>query len=271
MSVGALAVVDGVLSSADRAHVPLLDRGFLFGDAALEVLRTNARGAPHLLDRHLERMRATAAFLAIPWPGDAAFRSDLVQIGEGAFRLRLMLSGGSASGLGAVPSMSCRVVLATPLKLPPDERYENGGSAEIMEGRVTVLPGYKVSSYAAGAHFARLARARGVDEILLSDGEAIHEGASSNVFVVRAGALLTPGGPILQGITRARVLELATELEIAATEGALLLDALDSANEVFVTSSVRGIFPLRRVGTRSYGPPGPVTSALMARYACDLA
>lgn len=246
-----------------------MDRGFLFGEAAFEVLRTDASGSPHLLQRHLVRMRGTAAFLSIPWPGDDTFREDLAQIAAGAYRLRLVLSG-DASGLGATPANSHRVVLATPLMLPPEALYREGGSAEIREGRVTVFPGHKVSSYAAGAHFARLARELGVDEILLADAGGILEGASSNVFVVRGGALSTPGGPILPGITRARVLELAGELGIAATEGVVRLEALQAADEVFVTSSVRGIFPLRRVGTRAYGPPGAITTSLMARYAVDL-
>jgi branched-chain amino acid aminotransferase len=116
------------------------------------------------------------------------------------------------------------------------------------------------------------ARRRGAHEAILCTAEgALAEGASSNVFLVKAGCVFTPALAvgILPGITRAHVLSLCRQEGIEAREVERLLPAdLRAADEAFITSSVRGVLPVTRVDDHVLGTgrPGPVSRQLMRLY-----
>lgn len=105
--------------------------------------------------------------------------------------------------------------------------------------------------------------ADGLPLIVDSDG-AVLEASRANVFAVRDGVLLTPplDGRILPGITRMRVLELATSLEIEAAELPLSRDDLLAAEEVFLTGSVRGIEPARSLDGEALATAGHLATEL---------
>lgn len=100
--------------------------------------------------------------------------------------------------------------------------------------------------------------------LLVAGDGAVLEGARANVFAVRDGALLTPplDGRILPGTARAAVLALAAELGIEAQERPLALEELRGADEAFLSSSVRGLCPVREVDGRPLPGPGEVTARL---------
>ncbi len=121
----------------------------------------------------------------------------------------------------------------------------------------------------------RAAKLAGYDEaLLLDDLGNVAEGTGENVFVVRDGRLLTPSleSPILPGITRQCVLELAREraasLGIEVREEGFGREGLYTADEVFLTGTAAEITPVREVEGRVIGAgrPGPVTRALMTAY-----
>ena len=103
------------------------------------------------------------------------------------------------------------------------------------------------------------------DRMLLVQGLA-----SSNLFVVRAARLLTPppADGILEGITRGLVLELARADGLDASEESLEADSLRSADEAFLTATLKGILPIRRCDgwPIRHGRPGPITRRLMALF-----
>ena len=96
------------------------------------------------------------------------------------------------------------------------------------------------------------------------------EGASSNVFAVVGGQVWTPPPEvgILDGITRAKVMQLAREHGIPVVERRISPEELRGADEAFITSATRGVLPVTRVDDRPVGAgvPGPVTRRLMALY-----
>lgn len=114
------------------------------------------------------------------------------------------------------------------------------------------------------------ARAAGWDEAILFDqGGRLVEGAISNVFLVRDGALATPSlacGP-LPGVARAKALELAQRLGIRAEEAILTARDLGAADEIFATNSLVGLMPLAAAGERRLPAPGPLTARLRAAWA----
>jgi branched-chain amino acid aminotransferase len=116
------------------------------------------------------------------------------------------------------------------------------------------------------------ARAAGCDEaLLLNHAGHVAEGATSNVFAVVDGVLVTPplsDGP-LPGVTREVVMECAVRLGVGVEERSLPVERLAELDEVFLTNSVVGIRPVVGILDRWEGAriPGPVTSMLIERYA----
>jgi branched-subunit amino acid aminotransferase/4-amino-4-deoxychorismate lyase len=115
------------------------------------------------------------------------------------------------------------------------------------------------------------ARRAGADEALFLDTEGhCSEASASNLFIATATELATPqlSCGVLPGITRETVLELARGEGIAVAERAIGLHEVRAANEAFLTSSLRGIAPLVRIGEKSIGraAPGELTRRLTAAY-----
>jgi branched-chain amino acid aminotransferase len=132
-------------------------------------------------------------------------------------------------------------------------------------------PAIKSSNLLNNILAVREARARGADEPLLLNLEGqVAEGASSNVFAVRAGRLQTPplSAGILAGITRDVVLEIAASLDIPAREAPLGLEELRGADEAFMTSTTREVVPIHRLDDAVIGSgrPGALTRRLMEAF-----
>jgi len=130
-----------------------------------------------------------------------------------------------------------------------------------------VDPSAKTGAHLPNVLAVQQARAAGAHEALLLDARGfVTEGSSSNVFAVARGVLRTPplAAGILEGVTRGVVLRLAREARVQVEEVALRPEDLEAAEEVFITSTVREIVPVTRLGVRAVGSgrPGPTTRAL---------
>jgi branched-chain amino acid aminotransferase len=170
------------------------------------------------------------------------------------------------------PSVIC---FALPLQTYPEAYYADGVAVGLsLASRATDgtrAVGAKTSNYLGSVLALHEVKARGCHEaIIVGPNGEIVEGATSNVFLVRAGQLLTPPieAGILAGITRKTVLELASELELPVHETQIHPGDLYRADEVFITSTVREIIPVIRVDdiTIASGSPGPCTRRLLAAY-----
>ncbi|WAS89583.1 aminotransferase class IV [Nannocystis punicea] len=276
-----LSTIGRPLDPAEAA-VPVLDRGFLFGDAVFETLRT-AGGRPVAWAAHLARLRRSAAGigLELPWSddelrafvdlthGDTGNTDSLVRIVVTRGVSPLMLDPRQA----LTPTLA---VLAIPLAIPDEAGYARGLRARIVDvTRVPASaldPAFKTANYLPNIQALRQALAAGDDEaILINPVGLVAEGATSNVFAVLGGVLFTPpiSDGILPGITRATILELAASLAIPAQESSLHPFDVRAADEVFLTSSVRGPIAVTTLDgfPVADGKEGPVTSRL--RRACE--
>jgi branched-chain amino acid aminotransferase len=117
----------------------------------------------------------------------------------------------------------------------------------------------------------RDATKNGYDEAILLDTQGlVAEGSAENVFIVKGGVIRTPptSSPILAGITRASVIELAREHGFRLDEVTFTLDEMWSADEVFLTGTAAEVTPVREVDNRRIGAgvPGPITRALQERF-----
>lgn len=100
---------------------------------------------------------------------------------------------------------------------------------------------------------------------LIVDGADVLEADRANVFAVRTGALFTPplDGRILPGVTRSTVIDLAREEGIEVIEGAISLDRLVEADEVFLTNSIRGIEAVDAIDGTPLAGERPLTARLV--------
>ena len=263
--------VNGRVLGADEATVSVFDHGLTVGDGVFETAKV-VDGVPFALTRHLDRLAASAAGLALPVPDEARVRSAVAEtlaantdlLGE-SLRLRVTVTGGTSplgsergdAGPTLVVALAPARHWATTAKVVvvPWVRNERAPSA-----------GVKTTSYADNVVALAHAKAAGGDEALFANTVGdLCEGTGTNVFVVRDGVVSTPplSSGCLAGVTRALLLEWAD-----VVEEDLPLSALDTADEVFLTSSTRDVQGVHAVGDRGLSPaPGPVTGQLAAVFA----
>lgn len=276
-----LVVLDGRICAPGEATVSVFDRGFLYGDSVFETLRTYG-GVPFELDEHLRRLESSAARVYIPLPiALGQLRAEVLEAiaaaGYPESYVRLMITRGEGQ-LGLDPALADhprRVLIVQPLHPPPAEQYTAGiavisyHTERVVDA--TSAQGAKIGNYLISVLALREARLAGAQEALIRDGQGrILEGASSNVFVVKQGVLVTPGedAGILAGITRAHLLALAGELGLPLELRALELPAVLAAEELFISSSIRELLPVVRLDGHviGSGTPGAIYRRLLAAF-----
>jgi len=158
-------------------------------------------------------------------------------------------------------------VLLAPMKILPDEVYENGVYLDVSKAR-REKPALKRTEFISKSSTDRKRVGGEVFEILLTNRGRILEGMTSNFFYVRDGVLCTAGRGILIGVTRQTVLALAKQEGIEICYKALALNELSATKEAFITSSSRGIVPVVQVGGQQIadGRVGQMTRKLMDLY-----
>lgn len=274
-------LIDGRLCAPDDAKISVFDRGFLYGDSVFETIRTYG-GRPFALDEHLARLARSAELVLIELPvslGDlsAEVQRGLAAAGNEESYVRITITRG-VGPLGLDPrqaSRPSRVIIISELTPPPAEVYEEGVAVVTYRTeRVTDAaraPGAKVGNYLSSVLAMREASLAGAREALIVDARGrVVEGATSNVFLVTEGRLVTPGRDegILEGITRKEVLAAAADLQLGLEYRAPTPADVAAADEVFITSSLREVLPVVRVdgAVIGAGRPGPITRALHARF-----
>ena len=279
--MGIFASVNGNVVPAEQARVSVLDNGFTFGDAVYETLRTY-RGRPFHLDRHLERLRGSAARLGFAAPfGDEVFARGLDELlaraGNEESYIRIILTRGEGDISYRFDRVTgpTLVMVVKPFEAPPARDYAEGISiviASVRRNHPRALdPAIKSNNLLNNILAVREGQGRGAAEaILLNDLGEVAEGASSNVFVVKGGRVSTPPleAGILSGITRRIVLDLCRERGIPAREETLIAADLFAADEVFITSTTKEAAPVRTVDGKLVGAgrPGPVHQRILQAY-----
>lgn len=266
--------IDGMLVAPEQATISIFDRGFLFGDGVFEVFRTWDE-APVDLDAHLARLYASAAHLGIKSLAQDrvadAVRRTLANAGPGEKRIRVVLTRGPGALLARPATLGPgrTIVVVEPLPAQPTEL-----SLALVDWPLPrrTGPAHKTLAYLDHVLARELAANAGADEALRlgADGDVV-ECATANVFIVTAGAVATPPVEIgiLPGVTRARVLAACAAAGITAAERRLPTEEVLAADEVFVTSAVRGVVPVTRLDGNPR-PAGPVTRRIIDGYLAGL-
>ncbi|MET9376889.1 aminodeoxychorismate lyase [Streptomyces sp. NPDC003035] len=256
--------VNGGLYDAAEARVSVLDHGLTVGDGVFETVKAE-RGETFALTLHLERLTRSARGLGLPDPDlDEVRRACAEVLAANPMelgRLRITYTGGLSplgsergdEGAGLVVALgeTGRRADSTAVITVPWTRNER-----------SALTGLKTTSYAENVVALAKAREQGASEALFANTVGrLCEGTGSNVFVVIDGRIHTPpvSSGCLAGITRALAVAWT-----GAEETDLPFDVLESAEEIFLTSTLRDIQAVHRVDGRELtGTPGPVTAKAM--------
>ncbi len=270
--------LNGELMPAERAQVSVFDSGLMQGVGLFETMRAYD-GQVFRLDRHLARLINSAR--ALGWaviPDEDELRDNVEQV-VGATehedaRVRLTVTTGSLRITDSEQPELTIIATASAGARYPDECYKKGVTVLFSPYRQASgdpTAGHKTVSYFGRLAALRAAHQAAAFEALWFTYEGyLAEGSISNVFIVRNGVLLTPPleTPVLPGITRATVIELAGQEGIELREEPISGEDLLAADEVFLTNSLMEIVPVVRVGRRQIAneKPGELTGKLLAAY-----
>jgi len=276
-----LVYVGGDLVPQSEARIPVLDHGFLYGDAVFEGISIDG-GRIFKLDEHIQRLFRSAAFMQIVPPFDFSEVRELVvrvvsvnQLRDGYVR-PIVTRGTGPMGLGATRDIAAGNLIIIPqvrARLTDEKRLVKGLRAKVVGTRRTppecVDPRVKSTSY-ANQILAKLEQwDAGADAaIMLGTDGLVAECAGENIFVVTNGVLRTPPRQyVLDGITRNTILELYGQLGGVAREEAISTYDLYNADEVFMTATLLEVAAVTRIDGRTIGSgtAGPVTQQLLRR------
>ena len=275
--------VDGDLVPAAEATVSVEDRGFAYGDAAFETMRAYG-GDVFGWAAHADRLARTCETLGLDHGiADAELKRQVDEtLAANEFAdayVKLSVTRGVQPGtLDPAPEVDPTVVvIAKPLpRGGVGSDPVHGGPAAIQTTKTRKTPDRAVPAAAKTHNYlngilARLElRVTGADEALMLDSDGhVAEGATSNLFFADGAALRTPSldGPVLPGITRETVIDIAESEGIPVEEGTYTPDAVRGADEVFLTNSTWEVRPVATVDGIAVdgdgeGVAGPLTTLL---------
>lgn len=282
----AVVYVNGTITPAEQAVVPVFDHGFLYGEGVYETLRTYHR-EPFLFGPHMDRLRRSAGLMALPVPFTDAEMAERVADTMAAHErqvgplpeayIRILLT----RGVGALtynPSACPEPTLVIIVKLfpaPPAHTFTHGIEVSLVNVRrnhpAALNPAIKSNNLLNNALAMQQALTQGADEALMQNQDGyIVECSQSNFFIVRGGRLRTPplADGLLPGITRQFVIDLARDLGLHTDETSFTPAEVLGADEAFITGTTREVTPVVRVDGSAIGTgaPGALTKRLLEAF-----
>jgi branched-chain amino acid aminotransferase len=270
------------LITVEEAKISVLDHGFLYGNGLFETMRAYKDYHVFRLQQHLDRLfrSAEAIRLKIGYPAEVIEKAIVETLAVNGLTdagyVRLTISQGTGAP-GPDPT-TCEkptlLIVVKPFTPYPEVIYQNGASAivsNIRRNAQSPIPRLKSLNYLENILARFQSRDVGAQESIFIDTDGyVAEGSMSNIFFVKSGELYTPSTecPILPGITREVVLEIASKVGIPIHEGRWTLEQLLEADEAFLTNSLMELMPLTRIDSACIndGKHGEMTKEFMTLY-----
>ncbi|MFJ5446799.1 D-amino acid aminotransferase [Methylobacillus methanolivorans] len=270
--------LNGSFLPLEQATIPVLDRGFIFGDGVYEVIPVYS-AQPFRLDEHLGRLALSLEAIRIHNPLDMeAWRNVVIKLINANRHLDdqslyIQVTRGVAPRDQAFPNPEVAptvLLMSMPLVTPSPALIESGVSAitalDIRWQRCNI----KAISLLANVLLRQEAVDHDVAETLMLRDGYLTEGSSSNIFVVKDGVLLAPpkNQHMLPGITYDVVLELAQAHDLPHRIAPVSEAQLRSADEIWLTSSTKEVLAVVMLDGVAVndGKPGPIFKRMYALY-----
>lgn len=271
-----MVFLNGKFMPVEEARVPVLDRGFIFGDGVYELVPVYSR-APFRMDEHLARLERSLAAVRIRNPYSRAEWRDIILqlVSKQPFEdqgVYFQVTRGVAKRDHAFPKDAAPTVflMSNPLVTPPQQLVEHGASAVSAVDDRWLHCDIKSISLIGNCLLRQVsADAGAVETILFRDG-MLTEASASNVFVVKRGVILSPpkSNLILPGITFDVVAELAQGAGLPIEFRAIAETEVRGADELWVTSSSKEVLAVVSLDGKPVGDgkPGPVFRRMHGLY-----
>ncbi len=274
--------MNGRITDAASAVIPIFDHGFLYGEGVYETLRTY-RGEPFLFDAHMKRLRRSGGMIHLDVPGTdqemlARIRETMAaEPGLTEAYIRILITRGVGEltyNLAATPTPST-VIIVKPFPEPPAAHFTDGISLALVSVRrnhpSALNPKIKSNNLLNNALAMQEALRQGAEEaLMLNQQDEVAECSQSNVFIVKNGRAITPplAAGLLPGITREFVLDVAKDAGVPTEERTVTTGDLWAADEAFITGTTREITPVVKVDGRPFGDgkPGRITLQLLETF-----
>ncbi|MBA7619882.1 Branched-chain-amino-acid aminotransferase [subsurface metagenome] len=268
--------LNGKLVDIDKAGISVTDSGFLYGAGLFETMRS-CNGVVFSLKDHLDRLSFSAGALSIKtydrkYITDAIYKILRANKLSDA-RLRLTLTNGPMSEPEEQRKPTL-LIAATKLQPYPAEYYKNGVLVVLCPFRQNTaepIYGHKTTSYFSRMIGLQLAhQKRAAEALWFTVDNRLAEGCISNVFLVKDSALYTPpiGTPVLAGVARKTVCQIAFKNSIELVEKNLYISDVLEADEIFLTNVIMQVMPVRAVEKHTVGDgkPGAETQKLQKYF-----
>lgn len=272
----AIVYLNGEFVPLSKAKVPVLDRGFIFGDGVYEVIPAYGYQL-FRIDEHLQRLQnsLTAVRIHNPYSPEEWKRilNTLLEKNPAEdVSIYLQITRGVAKRDHAFPANITPTVfaMANPLVTTDEQAFNQGIAAITLDDTRWQYCNVKAITLLANILLRQAAIDEGAAEaILIRDGE-VSEGAASNVFIVHNGIIMTPpkGARLLPGITRDLIVELAHIQQLPVQEVNFSKTELLTAEEIWISSSTKEIMPVVKLNDRPVGngQPGPIARKLFGIF-----
>jgi branched-chain amino acid aminotransferase len=275
--------VNGKMAAESRAMVSVKDRGFLYGDGLYETMKSY-KGSIFMVDDHINRLLSSMKVLRYIITFDKEYIKEAIEktitrnnLGKIDAFVKVIVTRG-IHGTDLYFSSSYRpsiIVIAGKIKNLDSADYKEGikiiSSSIKRPSMGSPLYSHKLINYFENIYAKDEARRNGAKEaIFLTRDRLVLEGASSNIFYVKGNTVFTPPltQNILPGITRKAVIDLCRENGIRVKERKIYYLDFIKADEIFKTSSIAEVVPVRKVDRFEYGKriPGDITLRIMELY-----
>ncbi|TAG10121.1 MAG: branched-chain-amino-acid transaminase [Verrucomicrobia bacterium] len=273
--------LDGNLVDESEAKISVFDHGLLYGDGIFEGIRFY-NGRIFRLEQHIRRLfdSARAIIIDMPWTQEEVCRYTCETCAANGLTdgyIRLVVTRGPGE-LGLNPYLCPKpsmFIIASTIKLYPDEHYEKGLSIITCATRRptpgALMPQVKSLNYLNNIMAkVEAIQANALEAVMLNEQGYVAECTGDNLFLVKDGKLLTPliKDGALDGITRHAIMDLAQDLGVPVHECSLTRYDIFTADECFLTGTAAEVIPVvsldrRVIGT---GKPGPLTKKFLESF-----
>ncbi|MGK7394751.1 MAG: aminotransferase class IV [Candidatus Cyclobacteriaceae bacterium M3_2C_046] len=262
--------LNGKILPADQAFLSVRDIGILRGFGIFDFFRTY-KGKPLLMEKYLERFHRSAQAMNLPLKhavdelkniiSELLEKNDSLQAG-----IRLILTGGISPDAFS-PAQPNFAILVEPLHFPSDEVFQKGIKL-ITHQYQREWSRIKTTNYLSAILLQPKIKAEKAFDVLFHFNREVREVSRSNVFLIKDQKVITPEQHILLGVTRKKVIELASQ-HYQVEERTISMDEIATADEFFMTGTTKKVLPVVQIDQHRIheGKPGPVTRHLMKIFA----